>query len=225
MSGIHFDFSGAHDKTQTLKMTPRALRFQATRWASGTVRDLKRSAANMRKGHAMGHGKTGDLAGATSMRIASKGGKFMVSVGTGMNTKDIKYAKIQDEGGTVTAINKMFKIMNLAGRPRVGPFLTIPLRGVKGSAANYPGIFGFMAKSGELYLGRPKAFASGKRKGERKTGEQAGLEALFLLKSSVKIPASLWFTSVINAREVELQEMMAPDVVYNIASQMSGGRG
>ena len=42
---------------------------------------------------------------------------------------------------------------------------------------------------------------------------------------TVNIPASHWFTSVIERREPILREMMDPEVVYNLASQRAGGKG
>lgn len=44
-------------------------------------------------------------------------------------------------------------------------------------------------------------------------------------KLTVKIPASRWFTSVIEEREPILLEMMDPEVVWNLASQRAGGKG
>jgi len=44
-------------------------------------------------------------------------------------------------------------------------------------------------------------------------------------KLTVHVPASNWFTSVIERREPILHEMMDPEVVYNLASQRAGGKG
>ncbi len=235
MSGIKSDFTGAVRKTAVLKTTPRALRFQATRWAAETVKMLKRSAASMKAGAAMGHGKTGALARNVGMDVKSRGTAYAVTIGTGVKAlSTVEYAKIQDEGGTVDARNAFFIIQNIKDRPKHGPFLTVPLRGVKGRVANYPGAFAIRTKTGKFLIVaerwkkvrggenfqrvRARA-ATANRKGE------SGIVPLFVLKRSVRIPASYWFTNVIDRREQDLREMMDPEVVYNIASQMAGGGG
>lgn len=225
MSGIKADFSGALAKTAALKATPRAVKLQMTRWATETNVALRRSAAGMQKGHSMGHLKSGDLARAIGQKIESTERGWRVSVGTGFGTKQIKYARIQDEGGKVTAKNASFTIQNIAGKPHLGPYLTVPLRGVKGRVSNYPGAFVIRSKKGNLLVVQPLTFSGGKRKGERKLGKQAGIKPLFVLKYSVDIPPSRWFSAVIDAREPVLREYMDPAVLYNIASQMTGGGG
>jgi hypothetical protein len=42
---------------------------------------------------------------------------------------------------------------------------------------------------------------------------------------TVHVPASRWFTKVINRREPVLYELMSAESIYKVASQMSGGKG
>jgi hypothetical protein len=223
MIGVRADFTGAQQKMGALASTPRAMRFQATRWATDTVKALKRSAASMQKGHKMGHGKTAQLGRAVGMRVASAGNRsLIVSVGTGITSPNpVKYARIQDEGGTVTAKNARFTIQNIAGKPTLGPYLTVPLKGVKGRMKDYPGSFVIRTKKGTLLAVMQKW---GKVRGGENS-KRKGIIPLFVLKYSVNIPASRWFTGVIDYREPLLHEMMDPAVVYNIASQMAGRGG
>jgi hypothetical protein len=234
VSGIKSDFRGAFKKTDVLKTTPKALRFQATRWAAETVKMLKRSAASMKEGASMGHGKTGALARAVGMKIVAGFRFFTVRIGTGVSSlHDVKYAKIQDEGGTVNARNAFFIIQNIKDKPRHGPFLTVPLRGVKGRVSNYPGAFAIRTKTGKFLIAQSSRQVGAVTTkavydplvGRRTRAPKAKLKMLFVLKRSVKIPASYWFTNVIDRREQDLAEMMDPEVVYNIASQMAGGGG
>ena len=234
MSGIKSDFTGAMKKTAVLKTTPRAMRFQATRWASDTVKLLKRSAASMKAGAAMGHGKTGALARAVGMKIGSRGTSYSIAIGTGVATvHDLKYPKIQDVGGTIKAKNAFFIIQNIKDKPRHGPFLTVPLRGVKGRVSNFPGAFAIRTKTGKFLIAQSSRKAGDVTTkavydpllGRRTRAPKAKLKMLFVLKRSVKIPASYWFTNVIDRREQDLREMMDPAVVYNLASQMAGRGG
>lgn len=224
MIGVRADFSGALHKSAACLNVGRAMRFQASRWAAETVAGLRRSAAAMQKAHAMGHNKTGQLARSVGMKVASASERtYSIAVGTGLaGFVNSKYARIQDEGGTVRAKNASFTIQNIAGKPTLGPYLTVPLRGVKGRMKDYPGAFVIRSKKGTLLAVQPLAFKSGARKGQRKTGKAAGLRPLFVLKFSVDIPASRWFTGVIERREPELEGMMDPQVVMNIAGQLAG---
>jgi hypothetical protein len=197
--GITADFSGAIKKMNSALCIPKAVKLQATRWASETVLDLKRSASGMRKGYAMGHGKSSQLSRSVSMRVQTETGRHVIAVGTGLNTVDVKYARIQDQGGDI--------------RPKGHPFLTIPMPGVTGKARDYKDSFLAVSAAGQWMI----AQSTGKTK--------RGLKVLFLLRRKVTLPASRWFTSVIERREPILHEYLDPEVVYNIASQMRGGNG
>lgn len=225
MIGVRADFAGAEKKSAACLNISKAMRFQATRWAADTVRSLKRSAASMQKGHAMGHGKSGQLARAVGMRVTNAPGRaYMVTVGTGITMPNpIKYAKIQDEGGTIRAKNASFTIQNIKGKPHLGPYLTVPLRGVKGRMRDYPGAFVIRAKSGRLLVVQPRwSKARGKKAGWLGSGYQSSIKPLFVLKSSVELKATHWFTGIIEGRAPELAEMMDPGTVLNIAEQMGG---
>jgi hypothetical protein len=229
MEGVRADFSGAIRKTRGLLNLNRAMRFQATRWAAETVKALKRSAAAMQKGHKMGHGKSGQLARAIGMRVGEAPGKaYTIAVGTGIHAPNpIKYAKIQDEGGTVRAKNASFTIQNIVGKPHLGPYLTVPLKGVKGRMKDYPGSFVIRSKKGSLLVVQPRwSKVRGKKTGWMGSGYKVGIKPLFVLKFSVDIPKSGWFTNVIEARKPELEQMMERRTVLEVASRMveSGGR-
>jgi len=120
---------------------------------------------------------------------------FYGIVGTGVKgTQTVKYARKQDVGGKIVA---------------KGKYLTIPFPGVKGTARSQPGkTFFFKSRAGNLILARTQ----GKGK----------LVPLFLLKKSVTIPASRWFTKVIDARRNLLTEMLKPANVLRVAEKMGG---
>lgn len=82
--------------------------------------------------------------------------KDQVEVGT-----NLKYAQIQDKGGTIT--------------PKRGQYLTIPLGGTRGSPRNHPGGFFIKSKAGNLLY-------------VIKTGK-TGIKPLFVLKKSVTLRA------------------------------------
>jgi len=209
------DFSGAFEKTRILKNTPAAIRRQADRWAAQTVLALKRSAAGMRKSIEMGHLKTGQLARNVDMRVYSSEANYRVILGTGLGSSiKVKYARIQDEGGEIRAKDKFFTIGNMKGKPRLGPFMTVPLRGVMGRMANYGGAFSIRSeKSGKFFVVRPD-----------KSSKAGGLEALFALRRSVKIPPSGWFSNVIHAQEPKLRWMMSPPEVKRVAASIGSRR-
>ena len=72
---------------------------------------------------------------------------------------NLKYARIQDFGGTIT--------------PKSGQYLTIPLGGIRGGPRNYPGGFFIRSKAGNLLY-------------VVKTGK-TGIKPLFVLKKSVTL--------------------------------------
>jgi hypothetical protein len=203
---IKIDTTGAERKTRALLLLPEAANKALNAWAASAVKALKRKAAAMQRGYAMGHGKTGQLARNISMqRLVGKGPRSLV-IGTGVaGTKEVKYATIQDQGGDVTAKNAHFTIQNIVGKPNLGPYLTVPLKGVKGRMADYPGSFVIRSKKGNLIVVQP-AFSKTRGAGWRGSGYAQGLRALFVLKYQVHIPASHWFTGTMS-----MMEMFLPD--------------
>ena len=86
--------------------------------------------------------------------------KDFVVVGT-----NLKYARIQDLGGTI--------------RPVRVKFLTIPIKGVRGGARTHSNTFLMKSKRGNLLIVKP----IGKK----------GIKPLFVLKKSVKIKSKPFF--------------------------------
>lgn len=93
------DMSGALHKSMILRNIPKATKFNATKWAADTTRKLKVAAANMKKS---GQGrKTGQLARNVGFSVSTDSAHWQIILGTGVgNTTSVRYARIQDEGGT-----------------------------------------------------------------------------------------------------------------------------
>ena len=124
-----------------------------------------------------------------------------VTVGTGLfvGGQEVKYARIQDQGGDIIPKNRQY--------------LTIPFWGVKGVAANYPNAFVIRLK-GQPYLVQ--------RTG---TGKSAKLQMLFSLRKKVHIPGTGWFTDTLEDELVALDEQMTPAELLRLAQKFaSGGR-
>jgi len=189
---IKIDLSGALAKTMALSKTPQAARKCLQKWGSKTVLVLKRSAAGMKGSRGR---KTGQLARAVGMKMAGN----VLTVGTNVQKQtDVKYAKIQDEGGDIV--------------PRTKKFLTIPFPGVKGRATDYMGqSFFITSKAGNLLL----CMKSGK----------GGLKPLFFLTKHVRIQPSYWFSRPMFEQLPELERYMDPDFIYQVAENMAGVAG
>lgn len=184
---IKVDLEGQRQKSATLRRLPAAQRVVLQRWAADTVKAIRQ---NLR-GRFLSV-RTGNLWRSVGRRFQRSGDISMVTVGTNVSGKayDVPYARIQDEGGWVVAKKR---------------FLTIPLAGYKGVAANVP---------------RDKAFflrtASNNLLLCERTGKRAW-KARFMLVRSVKIPASHWFTQSI--LEADVAAAMQPDAVWAEASR------
>lgn len=174
MTQITADFSGAIRQTATLLKLNKAHKYVATEWAADTVRILKMQARAMQKS---GKGrKTGQLARNVGMIVGAQEELWTVVVGTGIGgTQSVRYAKIQDEGGTT--------------HPRV----TKRMRRWAW--------FMYYETGNDMY------------RGIALTGKK---------KLDVKIPASHWFSGVLEYRERDLSEMMNPDHVLKVAQGMAG---
>jgi len=190
---IKIDLAGALLKTAALAKTPQAARKCLQRWGSETVLVLKRSAGGM-KGSRGGR-KSGQLARAVGMKMTGN----VLTVGTNVQKQtDVKYAKIQDEGGDIV--------------PRTKKFLTIPFPGVKGRATDYKGqSFFITTKSGALLLCMKKG--------------KTGIKPLFLLTKWVRIKPSHWFSRPMFEQMPALNQYMDPDFVYDVAANMAGVAG
>lgn len=202
MTILQADFAGAIRKTQTLYSVPKAARTLLSIWAAETVKELKRSAAELQRS---GKGKkSGQLARSVSFAVDLAGETYKVSVGTNLPGAGVssKYAHIQDEGGvthpTVTPrmrrwawfmFYKSFagavKGLRLSGAARRGAFETF-----KGMDSKY------------------KAIALTKK-----------------AKLDVTVPASHWFTRVIDERRPVLAETMLDTAILKKAEEMGGAGG
>jgi hypothetical protein len=122
-------------------------------------------------------------------RIVEAEGRPGVVIGTGgeVGKRPVVYARIQDEGGTII--------------PRKAKWLTIPLRGVKGIAQNYPDSFIVKSKRGNLLICQ--------------RDDRGRLKPLFVLRKQVKIPPTYWFTNVMAGRVQELERTLAPTVLVD----------
>ena len=200
MAEMKRDFSGAYRKVSAGLNLGRAAHRQSSKWAANMVRILKQSAADMKKA---GRGrKTGQLARSVGMRVGEHGGSYQVFLGTGLHVglPATRYARIQDEGGTIRMKDKM---------------LTIPAPGVKGRISNYPGGF-FMktAKGNLVYFAPPSA----------KSGRIRTLKPLFLLRRQVTLPETAWFSGPVERQVGTLRLAMQPAELFRVAMKMAGSR-
>lgn len=197
---MKIDMTGALRKTAMLKKAPQAARKQLQRFGAHSVVELKRAAAGMKRS---GSGrKTGQLARAVGMTMPGQ----TLTIGTNVQKQtDVKYAKIQDEGGTIKAKKK---------------FLTIPLKGVKMRARDYPDAF-FLRAKGNLFLVQPKWK---KARGGESYG-RGGLDFLFLLKPEVHLPATRWFSGTMLMMQSLLPGFMDEKVILDEAAKMAGVPG
>lgn len=182
-------------KKAATKNIPKAQRRQLSAWLTEVQYDLMRSAAMMQKS---GQGKkSSSMSRNIGFEVKGSPDNYYGIVGTGVNKKQsIKYAMIQDKGGTIRA---------------KGKYLTIPAPGVKGSIRDYPGGFFMKTARGNLVY----AMATGMKRYTKIT-------YLFLLKKQVTLPATGWFSRVIVDRYQDLQDMMAPAAVLSEAEKMGG---
>ena len=110
-AGLRADFSGAIRKTQTLKMLPKAHKWQATNWTTSTVKLLMASADAMQKSGPKK--KTGMMKRNVGYQIATGDNRWQIAIGTGIGgKKTVPYALIQDKGG----ITKPHLIQAKAGK-------------------------------------------------------------------------------------------------------------
>lgn len=197
-SQVKADFTGAFHKSAVMKSIPKATKHAITQWATDTVMMLKKSAASMKKS---GQGrKTGHLARNIGMESSLGEEAYKIVLGTGVGrTQSVKYASIQDKGGTIKAKKKK---------------LTIPLGSTKGRIKNFPGGFFFTSNKGNLIY----AVRVGK-------GKRAKIKPLFVLKDQVTLEATRWFSGIADAREKDLTDAMQPEHVLKIAEGMAKGAG
>lgn len=190
---VKVDMAGAMRKTATLRNIPAAFRRQSEAWAGATVRYIKQSY----KGGRVFRRPPKDIDERLDMRVKKQGEEMLILIGTGVHVgrKEVVYAQIQEEGGTV--------------KPRGHPFLTIPFPGVQGTASQYPHAFLATTSGGQWLLAEPKG--------------KTGIRPLFLLRRSVTLPARRWFSRPIAERQAALEAMTSESAVWARAEQMAAG--
>ena len=175
-------------RMKKLKGIDKPIFRQMSSWSAKTVQRIKR---NLRGG-VLKVG-TGHLWRNVGFKVRSDTKVIKSEIGTGIPPqKTVKYAKIQEKGGKI--------------RPKKAKMLTIPLPGIKGTAANYPNSFIIKSKKGNVLIVE--------RKGKK------GLKPLFVLKKEVKIPASHWLSGSIKEQEPLLRRMMKPEEILKIMEKM-----
>jgi hypothetical protein len=195
------DRTGAIKKTATLKAVPATFLRQADDWAGKTIRYIKQSYKGGRVFKRPPVEIDNRLRHVVNMESKNRG-HVVLGTGRAVGFSDsVVYARIQDEGGTVTA--------------RRAKALTIPFPGVKGSASQYRGnsfmIPGKGATVGIIF-----------------TRQGAGLnrlKPLFLLRRSVRLPARHWFSRPIQERLPQLEKDLSADGVWTAAASKIGPGG
>lgn len=202
-SSYKFDARGALQKTAELKALPKAAKFALTEWAADTVRILKMSARTLQRS---GKGKkTGQLGRNVGMLTGVKDGKWTVAVGTGIGgTVSVPYARIQDLGGVThpRVSDKMRKWAWFMYRKEAG----VQARALR---KELPG------------LSRGKA----KEAGRMAASMYLGIALTKKDRLTVHVPATNWFTGVVEGRKRDLAEAMRPEHIMKIAAGMAREKG
>jgi hypothetical protein len=179
-------------KQNAMRNIPRAHKKILTDWLTGVARLAKRNAGAMQKSWR----KTGHLANNIGIDVQGSDDTFWGLVGTGVKgAKSVKYARIQDKGGTITA---------------KGKYLAIPFKGVTERPRDVSDTFVAKSKGGCLIIFQ--------RLGKGK------IKPMFALKRSVNIPAANWFTNAIDTNKPLLDEMMKPENTFRYALANFGGK-
>jgi len=164
-----------HKRSAKYRNMDRAIIFQLTRWGGQTIKKIKmniRSIFRIRTGHLW-----------RNVAYMVNPTNPSVTIGSGVPpAKEVKYAHIQEKGGTVRAKNVKY--------------LTIPFPGVKGRARNFPDSFVLKSKAGNLIIAE--------RKGK------SGIRPLFTLKKEVTLPAQHWLSDSINEMSPLLYKLLSP---------------
>lgn len=199
MTTLQADFSGAIRKSMTLHSIPKAARKILSIWCAETVKQLKRSAADLQKS---GKGrKTGQLARSISFEVDLSGELYTARVGTNLAGAGIssKYAKIQDEGG----------VTHPAVTPRMRRWAWFMYRKEQG------------VQRRELKRILPGLSRAQLRETARMgASKYLGIALTKKARLDVKVPASHWFTRITETRRPVLEEMMAETAVLRRAEEM-----
>lgn len=182
---LKIDDKEAWAEVARMKGMKKAQKYALTEWATQTVKHIKQGGLLKTR--------TGFLKRNVGLAIQEDGELMTAHVGTGVGyAKDVIYAAIQDRGGEI--------------KPRYKKWLTIPAKGVMGTAGNFRGVTKFIP-------GKRPDTAYLVDKEDYKRGIWT---LLFTLKKRVEIPASGWFSLRVDEMEPMLQEVMSADYLYSL---------
>ena len=188
---INADFtSAAAAQRLATQRIPQAVRWILQDWSARTVKNVKEGLAGKYLNR-----KTGHLANSVGRAIKRDGEHTTLTIGTNVTgrTRDVPYARIQDEGGTIV--------------PRRARALTIPVAGTKGVAANFPNMFLLKRP------GKPPLLVEKTAKG--------ALKLRFVLVSQVTLKATGWWSIPWAEAQAELKGLYLPENVLRVAGQLA----
>ncbi len=189
MIRIKTDTSGAQRKFTALAQTSWVYD-TLERWSPLAINEVKSLGAERFKS-AKGH-----LLSSLGFNVTQTKSGAEALVGTGVKgKKSIPYARIQDVGGRI--------------EPRLKQYLTIPLGGARGRAADYKDTFFIETKSGKLFLAQRSGAGAFKRKTTKGVNlADSGVRLLFLLVKSVNLQGSSYFTDAMATATIRLRQML-----------------
>jgi hypothetical protein len=168
---------------------PAAVRYILQTWSADTVKLVKEGLAGRYL-----YRRTGHLANSVGRVITRKGDLSTATIGTNVQgrTKDVPYARIQDEGGVI--------------RPRNARALAVPIAGTKGVPANFPNLF--MVRR----VGKPPLLVE-------RTGKGAW-RLRFVLLQRVTIKPTGWWTTPWTEATDELGKLYLAENVFAVAARL-----
>jgi hypothetical protein len=186
MPFLQLEFTGA-SRREIQKAIGRAKRVQAT-VAGAAKRGVEQLASEIATHELTGQTLgvvTGMLRRSVKGWMISSGGTIVVAVGVTKGPATA-YARIHEEGGVIRGKGKRLAVPLPAARTRTGK-PRFP-GGPREAARKYPDLFLLKRP------GRPPLLCRPLRVAGRKGGKVKGLEPLFVLLSSVRIPARHWLS-------------------------------
>lgn len=188
---INADFtSAAAAQRLATQRIPQAVRWILQDWSARTVKNVKEGLAGKYLNR-----RTGHLANSVGRTIKRDGEHTTATLGTNVagRVRDVPYARIQDEGGTIV--------------PRRARALTIPIAGTKGVAANFPNLF--LVRR----VGKPPLLVE-------KTGKGAW-KLRFLLLQQVTLKPTGWWSTPWGEAQAELKGLYLPENVFWVAEKFA----
>lgn len=191
---IKVDMAGAQKKTATIKRIPAAFFRNADDWAGATIRYIKQSYKGGRV-FKRPPKDIDDRLAKVVVKTGSQSAQILIGTGREVGMEEVKYARIQEEGGWVVAKKRS---------------LTIPFPGIKDPPSSF---------RGRSFIIKAKGSDSGII--AMKVGKRGNIKPLFVLRKSVRLPARYWFTRPIGERMGMLDTMMSEEGVWATASKMA----